>query len=874
MTTDHTNSAYLGVYLDELEEQLQILDEECLRLEQEGAMAETIQRMFRAAHTLKGSSAAMGFHSIQDITHKVETVFDGIRSGRLAVESKLIDTVFAALDVLRLLKGAILTGNMHEVDASAVVQRLEHFARAIENGGSEGSSVASVASGDADAGEAYSAMDGVEENPWIRLDDYQQEAVRAAIENGYKVQAVYARLQPDAAMKPIRALLIYNNLRELGEIIVTFPDAEALEKDENYQGYLMFILITTESEQAIIHCMNQIAQIDTFHIQAVTPCNLDAFEKGTRIEVVQSEWKQESLHELSERTVSDAETKVKVNPTVRVDVERLERLMNYVGELIIDNTRLHEVKNRLHTHYRDDSDVALLSDISNHLSRVISELQDGMMKTRMLPIEQLFSRFPRVVRDIAQKSEKEIEFIMEGKETELDRTLIEELGDPILHILRNAADHGLEKADERMKSGKPAKGRIVLKAAHQENQIVITITDDGRGIDPQRIKQSAINKGFITEAEAAKMTDRELIFLIFHAGFSTASSVTDLSGRGVGMDIVRSHIEKLNGIIDIHTKLGEGTEFTIKLPLTLAIIRSLLIKLANQTFAVPLVNVIEILRLSSEEIRHLQGQEVCVIRGSVFPLVRVHKRLGITSSAVSKHKRLFVVMLGIADKRVCLVVDGLVGNQEIVIKTLGSYVGNVPYIAGSTILGNGNVALILDVGSLVREEGSMPVAGHQDLLKEVGDRREERQLVTFTLDQVRYALDIRSVREIITVPYISKLVSTPEHVLGIIKLRGNTLPVLDLRSHFQLTKQEHTRKTRIIVVELYGKEFGLLVDQVTEVSKIRHDELVPVPKELVELGRDLIDQVYERDGRFVMLLLLERLVPLQQLEGLAAHAFA
>jgi two-component system chemotaxis sensor kinase CheA len=839
------NSAYLGVFLDELEEQLQILDEECLILEQKGSNMETIQRIFRAAHTLKGSSAAMGFEGLKELTHRVENVFDWLRSGKLSIHTELINVLFDALDSLKSMKQDIICGNM-DTPAENVMARLDQFVLPQPE-------VVDLAPDEEDEW-GFSAQES-----FIKLDAYQKEAVKQAANEGWKVYAVYVKINRNALMKQVRALLIYNNLKEFGEIISSYPPADLLEREDTFQGSMVLVVVTMEDQQVIQQSLNQISDIESISVQPIGNSDIERDSEGSRLQIIQPAVAvKEEIIPLIPKQQIEPDSKIKINQTVRVDVDRLERLLNFVGELIIDNTRLHEVKNRLSQQFQDHQDVNVLSEIASHFSRVIGELQEGMMKTRMLPIEQLFSRFPCVIRDISQKSGKEIELILDGKETELDRTLIEELGDPILHILRNAADHGLESTEERIQQGKPAKGQILLKAHHQENQIVLTIADDGRGIDPLKIKKIAIQKGFLTEAQADQLSDKELIFLIFHSGFSTASSVTDLSGRGVGMDIVRAQIEKLNGIIDIETSIGGGTVFTIKLPLTLAIIRSLLIKLGKQTFAVPLVNVIEIVRIGKDEIRTVQGQEICVIRGTIFPLVRMHHKLQITEEA-KENSRLFVVMIGIAERRVCIVVDQLVGNQEVVIKSLGSFVGNVPYIAGSTILGDGNVALILDAAAMVREEGSSRL--NQQTVQAVHTLDpEEKQYVTFGLGTVKYAFDINQVKEIMTIPSITQVVYAPSHQLGIINLRGVTLPVFDLRTMFKLPAQDMTVKSRIIVLEIRGKEMGILVDEVTEVLNIVGSYVQPVPNEWVEEQKGLISGAYETPSGFIMLLQVESLL--------------
>ena len=553
-------SVYLGAFLDEVDEQLQTLEEEVLNLEQDGENPETIQTIFRAAHTLKGSSAAMGMDKMKELTHKVENVFDAIRNHQLKVDTSIVNIIFDSIDTIKLLKEAILNGTLDSVDVSELIAKLE----ACKNKASENSE------GVVQKEERAQPSSDSTLFPEVILDEYQKDMVEKAFELGMNVMSVYVSLNENTMLKSVRAFLIDNNLKEIGEIIASFPASEVIEDEEKFEGNVVYILVTESQNQEVLSIVNSISDIKGVHLSLITPANLESFCLGKKMGVVEQRPQEDKT------TSPKAEAKLKVQQTVRVDVERLESLLNLVGELVISQTRLTDVRSRLSERYPNEPEIEGFQEVENHLGQIVSELQEGMMKTRMLPIEQLFNRFPRMVRDIAQKAAKDVNFIMEGKETELDRNLIEEIADPIIHLLRNSLDHGVESPEERERLGKSRQGTVLLKAAHEENHIVITISDDGKGIDTEKIKQSAIKKQQITEEEAERMTEKELVFLIFKSGVSTAAKITDISGRGVGMDIVRSHIEKLNGIIDIETKVGEGTAFMIKLPLTLAIIRSLL----------------------------------------------------------------------------------------------------------------------------------------------------------------------------------------------------------------------------------------------------------------------------------------------------------
>jgi len=796
-------SAFLGVFLDEVEEQLQILDKEILRLEKDPQDRETIQSIFRAAHTLKGSSSAMGFVEMKELTHAMENIFDRIRNQQMEVDVSLTNVFFECIDCLKVLKESMSSGTGANPDILPLIAKLESILR-------QGQTVTKVKHS---------------ENRVVQLDPYQKEMVLAALGSSSQVMKIEVHIEKDALMKSARAYMIHNSLTEAGELLASFPPTEEIENTDRFNGYVTHVLVTQRTGREIEQLINQISEVESVFIQKITDSNLCTYCSWPEL-ATGSGTPAEEIIPFSSPTV---ESRVKLNQTVRVDVDRLESLMNLVGELVIDQTRLVEVKNRFVSGEDTEEDADVLSDVTNHLTRVINELQEGMMKTRMLPIEQLFNRFPRMVRDVAQKAGKEIEFIVEGKETELDRTLIEEIGDPLIHLLRNGLDHGIEEPEERERLGKPVQGKLWLKAAHEENNIVITIQDDGRGIDPHKIKASAVAKGLLSQEDADKLTEKELVFLIFKSGFSTANKVTEISGRGVGMDIVRAHIEKLNGIIDIDSTPGNGTTFVIKLPLTLAIIRSLLVKLQDQTFSIPLVNVLEIINLATDAVKTIKNRQVAVVRGRVLPLVRMHKRLGIPEEAGAEQNRSLVVVIGLADKRVGLIVDRTIANQEVVIKSLGRFLGNPPFLSGATILGDGNVALIMDVGSIVKQEGieewSMPtdqrVAGEVD--------EEETQLVTFTLDHEEYGLEIHQVKDIISVPPITRIVDAPSSILGVINVRGIILPLMDPRRRFHLPVQEVTRTSRIMVVEMENDVVGILVDQVTGVIRVGNQTIEQPP---------------------------------------------
>jgi len=664
-----------GVFLDEVEEQLQTMDQEILNLEQSGESAHTIQSLFRAAHTLKGSSAAMGFEEMKQLTHEMEHILDQVRNHQLQVTNVMINLLFKSLDHLKLLKEEFKNGEEIFTDISSVLKELQLFTS--DSNDQRENKMEAVN----DAGGVLSSL----------VPEHLLK-VQAAQEEGLHVFDIYVELIPDCPMKTARALIIYNQLDTWGDVLQTTPSLEDLEEEKAVALMEFHYLLASQAEmpqvKEAVSSMMDVKNVRIAHhliqhdqLKSEVAVNPNKVTKQTK-----------------QTAVEDGKRK---NQTIRVDVERLELLMNLVGELVIDQTRINQVGNILHHRYSSDESVEDLGQISDHVSRVVSELQESVMKVRMLPIEQLFNRYPRMIRDLAQTLGREVELVIEGRETELDRTVIEEIGDPLIHLIRNAVDHGIEPAEERIRTGKSAKGCLRITAAHEENQVVITVEDDGAGIDPVQIKDSALRKGIISEEEYTTLSDQDAIYLIFRAGFSTAASVSDVSGRGVGMDIVRNHIEKLNGVIDIETKLGKGTQFKIKLPLTLAIITGLVVKLNGRTFILPMSSVVEIVRMPQELIQSIKGDSVVVIRERVLPVVSLHDYFHIPRMLGVK-KQQPIVVVGMGDKRIALEVDELIGNQEIVVKSLGAYVGKIDGISGATILGDGRVALILEVAGIGR----------------------------------------------------------------------------------------------------------------------------------------------------------------------------
>ncbi len=689
-------SQYLDLFLQEAEEQLEILEQEMLRLETEPT-PDRLNAIFRAAHTLKGSSRAMGFSNFAGVTHEMENILDALRSGSLSVSTNIANVLLRGIDALTSMKGSIAGGEGDSGDFDALIQQLKGFL----NGAP--APVAATPSGDvAVEAEVVAEPAAAQRAPRPELPLETMEALQKAAAQGPIFRASF-HLRPDCAMKFARAFMAIGHVTDRGELLVSVPTPEALEEeafDLDFDLYYQH----PDAMDVLRQKFAKISEVEYFEVEPF----LVQVKQEEKTEAVAASDHPTVVQEtaVAAATAPGAKKKVEASQTVRVEVSRLDELMNLVGELVIDRTRITEIGSLLASKYDADSNVEALSETVTHISRITADLQDQLMKARMLPIETVFNRFPRMVRDLAQKTSKEVKLELVGGDTELDRSVIEVIGDPLLHILRNSIDHGIESPDDRVKIGKPRHGTVTLSARHQDNHIVIEIIDDGRGIDVERVKKKAIDAGLVSKEAAEKLSTRDAINFIFESGLSTAAQVSEVSGRGVGMDIVRSNILKLGGLIDVETNPGQGSKFTLKLPLTLAIIRGLLVRVSEVVYVLPLGSVVETLRIDPSEVQTVQRRQVVVIRGTTTPLVYLRDvfRTATTKDSAHAGDALYVVVVGLAEQRIGLVVDSLVGEHEVVIKSLSRHCGEVSGISGATILGNGRVALIADVNGLVLSE--------------------------------------------------------------------------------------------------------------------------------------------------------------------------
>ncbi len=687
-------SEFHNVFLEEAQEQMDLMEQDFLALEKETS-PELLQRIFRAAHTLKGSSKAMGFMTMGDLTHAMEDILDKLRQGELSVTPPMVDALFQGLDALKQMKDEIAEAGDTTFNSSRQTSAL----RAILDKGNGGNVLSK--------GVEVSASDSN-----IVLTDEQTLTLQEALSSEFTAYHIKVTLSSECMMKSIRAIMVLQTLETLGAVIALNPDEEGIENEQFEDSFE--ILFTTQSDpEDISKAVNRVSEVQAVQVtkwQAETPV-----EKPVVTESAMATPYQETV------AASNAPTpaaQAKQSQTIRVDVTRLDKLINLIGELVIDRTRLVQLGMKLSENAHASTLLESLNETSAHIGRITDELQDEVMKARMLPIENVFNRFPRMVRDISQKLGKDINFVIEGKETELDRSVIEVISDPLIHMLRNSLDHGIEMPHEREVRGKTRQGNVWIRAYHAENHVVIEIEDDGRGIDPQRLRDKAVQMGMLSVEGANRLSDSEAINLIFASGLSTAKELSDVSGRGVGMDIVRTNLEKLGGTVSIDSRLGRGSRFKVKLPLTLAIIRALLVKVGEGVFALPLTAVIETLKIESSEIHEVQHHEVILQRGKTLPLIRMAKvfphegamtpaektlaqrdTVAATQAETSSH---FLVVVGYGEKQVGLLVDRLIGEQEIVIKALGSFIGDIPGISGATILGDGRVGLIVDINGLIQ----------------------------------------------------------------------------------------------------------------------------------------------------------------------------
>ena len=693
-------SQYLEIFMDETKEHLQNLNTQILELEQDPENMDTINEIFRAAHSLKGMAGTMGFKRMQNLTHDMENVFSEVRSGNIKVQPDMIDVLFQCLDALDEYSNNIQeTADEGTNDNEPLIKKLNDILAANKPGAAEAKPA--EAAKPAESAPAASGSESTEKWNDIALDDSQISVIKEAQKQGKKVYGINVVIQESCILKAARAFLVFKAVEEKGEIIVSNPSAQDVE-DERFDHDFTLLVISDGTLDDVINAANSVSEI-----AKVTGAEI-VLEKTKNYHAADDAGKNSpaatgkaSAADNKQKAAPAAKTEKKqtpgkpiVNRTVRVDIEKLDVLMNLVSELII-------AKNSLVAASGQEREAnSGFNEHIEYLESVTTNLHESVMKVRMVPIESVVNKVPRMIRDLSKNLNKKMELYMTGEETELDRTVVDEIGDPLMHLLRNAADHGLESAEVRAQRGKPAEGSIFLDAYQDGNNVVIEVRDDGNGIDVEAVKKKALERNVITPEQASNMTDKEIINLLFLPSFSTSEKVTDISGRGVGLDVVRSKIESLSGEVEVKSQLGVGSTWTIRLPLTLAIIQALMVIVGGEKYAISLGSIQTIEDIAPEEVKLVENKEVINLRGTVIPLIRLPKVLDIESTR-SEDENLVVVIVKKGDKMAGLVIDELIGQQEIVIKSLGKYIKQCKFISGATILGDGEIALILDANALI-----------------------------------------------------------------------------------------------------------------------------------------------------------------------------
>ncbi|HZK58131.1 MAG TPA: chemotaxis protein CheA [Clostridia bacterium] len=667
---------YLQIFIEESRENLQNMNSNLLYLEDNPEDINILNNIFRVAHTLKGMSATMGFNNVTHLTHEMENILDHIRRDNMKVNVDIIDLLFKCFDKLEGYIGNIENCGHEGGEATELIDKLRSI---------EPDTVCAE-------GNKNHITDSSTEDPSkhaVQLNEYVNNVVSAAIKDGLNVNLIKITLDDGCVLKSARAYVVINTLEKISDIIHSNPSIEEIE-DEMFGLSFELVIISERDDKFIRNELNSISEIEFIEI---IPLLQENIKVSQNIPVVGH------MNNIDTKNEGDGsggvtDKRTRTGKTVRVDIDRLDNLMNLVSELIIIKTRLEGVD--------EDKKRQNANEAIEYLERITTSLHDAVMKVRMVPIERVFNRFPRMVRDLSKELGKNITLIMSGEETEVDRTVIDEIGDPLIHLIRNSIDHGIEGIEKRVESGKEKTGTVKLIAYPDGNNVVIEVEDDGGGIDVERVKKKAIERGIVTHEEVQLMDDKESIQLLFNPGFSTVDAVSDISGRGVGLDVVKTKIESLGGVVEADSYQGKGTKFIIRLPLTLAIIQALLVVVGTEKYAIPLNSIKEITTIREGAIRKVQDSEVVLYRDSTLPILRLSKLLNVPNTN-ELHKdvdrEVVAVIVKKGEKDAGLIVDSLIGQQEIVIKSLGKYLLNIPLIAGATILGNGSIALIVDINS-------------------------------------------------------------------------------------------------------------------------------------------------------------------------------
>ncbi|MHA0855985.1 chemotaxis protein CheW [Paenibacillus sp. CMAA1364] len=688
---------YLSMFIDESNEHLQSLNEKMLELESSPNDLSIVQVIFRSAHTLKGMAATMGYEDLASLTHQMENVLDLVRNEKLAMKDFIFDTLFKSLDALESMVEDITNGGEGKSDVTDIVSALQAIVRG------------EVPSNHGDSSSANTQESTQVINQSIQLDEFQYSVLQQSIAEGHRVLYMEVFIREDCQLKAVRAYMAFNLLEGYGEVVKSQPSVQDIEQEKFERSFSLYYITQTSPEdiEQMIKNLSEIdktvvVELDIESLKVIGEGNQATKEMAATTEVEALSVINEvstNTPKLSNAPVANAKDNVKTshaNPsrTIRVDIERLDVLMNLFSELLIDRVRLEQLASEVRSHD--------LTETVEHISRVSSDLQNIVLKLRMVPVDTVFNRFPRMVRDLAKSLNKKIDLVITGADTELDRTVIDEIGDPLVHLIRNAVDHGIESVTDRLAAGKPEVGIVNLRAFHSGNHVFIEIEEDGKGIYRENVLKSAIKKGVVTEEQGSAMSDEEVYQLLFAAGFSTAEVISDVSGRGVGLDVVKSKINSLGGNVMIYSTPGKGTNFSVQLPLTLSIISAMLVQIGSEKYAIPLTSIVETGIIKKAQIRTVHGSKMIEFRGSHIPLVSLSQLFDITDFDETMEEETEIIVIRKGDRMAALTIQEFIGQNEIVLKSLGKYLPQVNGVSGATILGDGQVALIIDPNAFIK----------------------------------------------------------------------------------------------------------------------------------------------------------------------------
>jgi two-component system chemotaxis sensor kinase CheA len=685
----------MSIFIDEANDHLQSLNENMLRLEQQPEDLGIVQVIFRSAHTLKGMSATMGFEDLASLTHEMENVLDLVRNGKLTMSGPIFDTLFKGLDALEAMVQDVVNGGTGKKDVEELVGRL----KAIVKGDPEPGASAPASAANA-AGAAPSAAHS--------LDQYQLSVLAQSMDSGYQAYFIEVKVREDCLLKAARAYMVFDALERHGEVVQSHPSVQDIEQEKFDRSFSVYYITKTD-EATLNEQVGRVSEIESVRMTRLDKSSLEELGSNRQAEASSPSAREAAAAAAPAPSAAPAASRAPEAPaaprqasgggsaaprTIRVDIERLDTLMNLFSELLIDRVRLEQLATEVR---RND-----LTETVEHMARVSADLQNIVLKLRMVPVDTVFNRFPRMVRDLAKSLNKKVDLVVSGADTELDRTVIDEIGDPLVHLIRNSVDHGIEPVQDRAAAGKPETGTVHLRAYHSGNHVFIEIEDDGRGINRPKVLETAIKRGVLSAEAAKSLSDDEVNMLLFAPGFSTADKVSDISGRGVGLDVVKSKIESLGGQVSVTSTMGQGSKFSIQLPLTLSIISAMLIKLGSEKYAFPLSSIVETASVRPGDIRTVHGTRVIEYRQSIIPVVSLAELVQSPDYREDGEAETEMLVIRKGDKLAAVLVDEFIGQSEIVLKTLGKYLTNLDLVSGATILGDGQVALIIDPNSLIR----------------------------------------------------------------------------------------------------------------------------------------------------------------------------